>query len=167
MNIYVDALKNGHGALKKVRFFYADTEAALMMLYDDYSRLSGNRQYETELARAKTVAALFGRITQLRFAIMIDDRKTLRKLTGSDSLKIAAGVLKKLSHEYEKNIAKPERTDHADKDSFDFETTLVELSKHMGFRIDTKKTTVAEFAAMIKNYTRELELKKKKYSHGK
>jgi hypothetical protein len=49
----------------------------------------------------------------------------------------------------------------------DVETTLIHLSKWIGYRIDKKETTVREFYKMVKLYTAEAEARKKIDKDGK
>ena len=46
-----------------------------------------------------------------------------------------------------------------------FDKILASLSKHMGFRIDQKTTTVSEFCAYRYNFEREIEAMKKAYDN--
>jgi len=48
-----------------------------------------------------------------------------------------------------------------------FQNNLIELSKFMGFRINPKEITVAEYVAIIKRREKEIELKRKEVSHKK
>jgi hypothetical protein len=129
-----------------------------MTLYDDYGSLSGSKHYKAELDRLKKIASKLNLITRLKIAIYSNDEKLIQKLAGSANLKTAEGMLKIWLSEYEQlanNSAATETTNAG------FESTLVEISKHMGFRIDAKIVTVAEFASMINNYNKELEYQKK------
>jgi hypothetical protein len=144
--------------LRRCRLFFSDTKTALLMLYDDYGVLSGSRQYAAELTRLKKIESYHNRIMRLRLAIMTGDEKTMRKLTGSTSIKVAEGTLKLWIQEYERATAKDADNDTTGEG---FNSTLVEISKYMGFRIDPKSVTVSEFASMIQSFNRELEQRKK------
>lgn len=128
-----------------------------MMLYDDYGRISGSRHYLSETERLKKISQHTNRIARLKIAIYTGDEKLMRKLTGSPSVNVAEGTLKIWLSE--RGGLMPEYTGKPGGEGF--ESVLAETSKYMGFRIDARKVTVAEFAAMIRSFGREIEREKK------
>jgi hypothetical protein len=150
-------MKGKTRALRRFPLFFGDTQTALMLLYDDYGVLSGSRHYKNEIDRLKNVMTRNNRVIRLKFAIYTGDKKLMRKLTGSDSINVANGTLKLWLLEYEQA---PE-SQSPEQNGGGFESAIIEISKYMGFRIDQKNVTVAEFASMIKSYSTELEHHKK------
>ncbi|MDR1340833.1 MAG: hypothetical protein LBK58_12380 [Prevotellaceae bacterium] len=154
---FVDAMKGKTRALRRFPLPFGNTGTALMMLYDDYGVLSGSRHYRNEIDRLKNVMTRNNRIVRLEIAIHTGDSRLMRKLTGSDNVSVAAGTLKLWLHEYEQT---PENQS-PEQNGGGFESAITEISKYMGFRIDPKSVTVAEFASMIKKYGEELKAKTK------
>jgi hypothetical protein len=150
-------MKGNTRALRRFSLFFSDTKTALMLLYDDYGVLSGSRSYKNEIDRLKNITSRYNLATRLKFAIYTGDSKLMRKLTGSDNINVATGTLKLWLHEYEQAV----ESQIPEQDGNGFESTITEISKYMGFRIDQKSVTVAEFASMIKSYSRDLEHQKK------
>jgi hypothetical protein len=145
--------------LRRIPFLPADTKTAITILYDDYGILSGIKHYKDEINRLKKIASLYNIIMRLKTAIYINDKKLIQKLTGTQNITTAEGALKNWIFEYEQLTNNKTETE-TKTDSNTIETTLVEISKHMGYRIDTKIVTVSEFASMIKSYNREIEHQK-------
>ena len=158
---FTEALKGNIKALK--RFPWGNAKLALTYLYDDYGIISGNKQYINEIRQLKALAATYNRIIQLRFALYLSDTRLIRKLTGTTNPKAAAGTLKIWISEYEKNSDALNKKPSSEKSKEGFEAVLAEISKHMGFRINPKEVTVAEFASMVGNYSKEIEIKKQHY----
>ena len=142
------------------RFFLGNDKLALMLLHDSFCRLSESKEYKNLLDKDKQVQILRLKIIRLRQAISKNDFKTMRKLTGSKEPKVVEGIVKLWITELDKLNKK----EHLNNGKFGgFDSLRAEISKYMAFRIDPKKTTVAEFASMIRQYKIEFESKKRKW----
>lgn len=140
------------------RYPWGDAKTALMMLYDEYGRLSENKEYSRELERQKSSAVIYNRITRLKTALKTNDVKAIRRLAGTDNRKAAEGKLKLWATKYE-NMNKPLET--GSKKAEGIESLCVELSRYAHYKV-SPETTVSEFAAVVRNYNKEIESKKKK-----
>jgi hypothetical protein len=160
---FIEAMEGRTEVLRRSRLFFADTKTAFMMLYDEYGTLSGSKHYRAEIDRLKKMASKYNLVMRLKMAVYVNDEKLMRKITGSSNAKTVEGALKMIVSEYEQLTGTVEK----ETGSGGFESTLVEISKYMGFRIDVKSVTVAEFASMLKNYNREIEYQKKSLKNGK
>lgn len=160
-----EALKGNKKALKKC--FFGNQTMAFYMLYDEFCKLSGSKEYQNIIKSYKDQMFLYAKIVQLRLMLMLNDPniKDIKKLTGVNSVKAAKGILKLWVDDYE-NLLSAKTTDN--KESKGLDAQIIVVSEKMKYYLNQKTIKVSEFALMLKLYNEEIELSKKKIdNYGK
>jgi hypothetical protein len=170
---FIDCLVNGN-LRRLVRDGNPSDEelrAAWIELYGEYSELSGNQSHRYMFSLMKSILVLKLRLLCVQGVLKSSkDMSVLKELgyTG-DTQRIIAKAKRELVELQgkEKELEKMKKDNSGDSASEgDFTAWIVAVSKYMGYRIDRKTTTVAEFLSANKIMEREIETINKKRKHG-
>ena len=161
------ALDDNPKALRRRLFPSKQTlEMARVMLGIEFAKLCDEK---ADLFPAKQALKLRLQVTQLEQLLDIHAKSSSRhraeierkmsEFTGSTSVAAAKeklGELMRLLDMEEKKLEKDKK-----RPAFRFEDLVVDITKYLGFQIDRKNTTVAEFAGYIKSSKIQLKTTKK------
>ena len=178
---------------KLIRYGHASQEQLIRAwesIYSEYAELTGGQSYKLLMNLSKDIGYLETKhlIVSLCLKVLTHrpDPKVIQTLRNygykyefnpdepekyskalDDIVKRSGGIkfaIDQKRAELEKNrskiVSKEVTRDHFDK-------MLAAISKHMGFRVDPKNTTVSEFCAYRYNFEKEIEAMKKAYDKQK
>jgi len=170
LSVFIDCIvdKNYSGLAVDGKYADGELRARWELIYEQYAELSGNGGYSDYVRKLKDYTAtmyreqiLVGAITVLRFEFNQDAINALREagfkanLDIKNPLKYAEGLTALAAQIPSMNIRKKRLETELEQlrkgmegkepTRADFVKAIAGISKFMGFRVDTKQTTVAEF----------------------
>jgi len=169
LQVFIDHSNGNQKALRRHLFPSKKTiQAAETMLQTEFAALCGEK---VNIFPAKKALKLRILATQLQELLNIHAKskksrakieQKISELTSSNSIEVASQMLKSWTQQLqieEKNLEKDEQKGKT-KD-VGLEDLVVETSKYLGYQIDRKRTSVAEFAGHLKSFKRHIAAQEK------
>lgn len=140
------------------------------MLMQEFSNLCGIEK--KSMFPEKNILIKELQILQLHECLLIYDMSMDKKsvmdkitnLTGMYTVKEAEYILKTwiIDLESEKKASENRMKQDAEKENYDIRFLATDVCRFMGFQIDRRKTSVAEFAGYVASYKKQIERDRKK-----